>query len=46
MNDNTKPLRRPSAVFWRRLASHAVLGGAGAVGSGVVSVLLCWLRNG
>ncbi|MFG2137280.1 hypothetical protein [Streptomyces sp. NPDC048650] len=37
--------RTVRAVFWRRLARQAALGAAGAAGSGVVSLLLWWLRG-
>ncbi|MFI6037720.1 hypothetical protein ACIBBD_26785 [Streptomyces sp. NPDC051315] len=39
---------RPSAprrTFGRRLVRQAALGAAGAAGSGVVSLLLWWLRD-
>ncbi|MEV5317521.1 hypothetical protein AB0K92_07605 [Streptomyces sp. NPDC052687] len=40
--------RPPAArsAFWHRLARQAALGAAGAVGSGVVTLLVWWLRGG
>lgn len=46
MTDDVKPPRAARAVLWRRLVRQAALGAAGAAGSGVVSLLVWWLRGG
>ncbi|MFG2350712.1 hypothetical protein [Streptomyces phaeochromogenes] len=40
----TEP-QAPRPALWRRLVRQAALGAAGAVGSGLVSWLLWWLRD-
>ncbi|GCB52079.1 hypothetical protein [Streptomyces sp. NL15-2K] len=46
MTDDAKRPRAARASFWRRLTRQAALGAAGAAGSGVVSLLVWWLRGG
>ncbi|HZF90592.1 hypothetical protein [Streptomyces sp.] len=51
MTDDAKPghaarPRTARAAFWHRLARQAALGAAGAAGSGMVSLLVWWLRGG
>ncbi|MFH9006806.1 hypothetical protein ACH4E5_26670 [Streptomyces afghaniensis] len=45
MTSHDESKRSRYAAIWRRLARQAALGAAGALGSGLVSVLLWWLRG-
>ncbi|MFI8880245.1 hypothetical protein [Streptomyces sp. NPDC055243] len=45
MSDESKRLRSARAGFWRRLAQQAALSAAGAAGSGMVGLLIFWLRS-